>query len=135
MIALAIVGIIITLALPSYNEQIQRSQSEELITYAEGLTIPTSKCIKKQLALQKANYSDCKSGTYLIPDKIVSLIAPSQILCASVTGGIIKVVGSFDNDSSSAEFGLSYVPDYKNGRVVYIKNTSWQVGDSLLTCP
>ncbi len=133
MITLLTLGLLLALAIPSYQKHVNQTQRSEIIRYAENLKIPVSKCIKKQLALQKVDYSECQQNKFNIPSDINSQLENSYIMCASVKSGVIKVVANLNNEVQ-ADFGIQLTPQYKNKKITFIEELSTDTADAILSC-
>ncbi len=138
IITLAISGIILSIAVPSYTSHINKEKHSEAHFQAEALKIPTSQCILKEQALlgrDNTNFSACQSGQFNIPEAITSMAANSHIICSQVINGEIKVTLSTDSDDNDAEFAILLEPSFTNRRVVFTSKETGDVDAPSLSCP
>ncbi len=133
MASLVVIGIVSALAIPYYYSYIERNLSQESNTFAHSLKIPVSKCIKKQIAQQQTHYSACQSNTFNIPAAINKKNSGSNIKCATVINGVIVVKADFDNDGS-VDYAIKLSPIYKNRKVEFNEETSFDKSKTLLSC-
>ncbi len=133
MIVLVIIGILFAVAIPSYIQHTERSQREEANFYAHNIKPAVSRCIKKQLALQRSDYSACKSGVFGIPNVISTKAKGSTILCFLVKDGVITVLASL-NTNEKAEYSLRLTPKYNNNQVYFTEEMGTIETNSLHSC-
>ncbi len=124
LITIALIGIVVGIAVPSYTQHLLSTKTNEVYNYAETLTPSVTKCIQRQRALNAANYEACKNNVFNIPAAITTKQDNSVILCSSVNEGIIKVVASLDNNDANGEYAILLNPIIKNKKVQFIKTSS-----------
>jgi type IV pilus assembly protein PilA len=83
MIVIAIIGILTTMAVPSYQDRVIRSQIEEAFTLAEIARAGISECYKTRKAMPKNNME----AGLPAPEKIIG----NYVTGLSVTDGVIDI--------------------------------------------
>lgn len=86
MIVIAIIGILVALALPSYENYTRRAHYSEIVQATEPFKIGVQECFQTTGSL-----NDCGAGQDGIPNAIASGKGPDLIDSISVAAGIITV--------------------------------------------
>lgn len=92
LVAVTIIGIIATVAIPTYLDYARNARMSDARTYAESLKPTVSQCIVKYTLEGSFNPETfCNGGVEDIPNDIFTPLAGTTIAQASVSNGVIYI--------------------------------------------
>lgn len=119
LIVIAILGILVTLALPSYQRYANKAKFQEVIM----ATAPYKLAADLAVQLEGLTVADLDAGENGIPADIVSGASENQYLDSiTVADGVITAVGK--NISGDTEFSYILQAEIVNGQI------KWSVSES-----
>lgn len=134
MIAIAIVGILAAVSVPSYQYFFDQVRNDVVEEQANLLRLPVAKCVKRQLSLGAQDFSACDAGAFDIPAEQTAQLAGSVISCINVVDGIIHINAIIGN-TTTASYAILLTPRIENRRVVFDQQVAFadvNIGNSIL---
>lgn len=104
MIVVAIIGILAAIALPAYNNYIEKGKYSELVTAAQPLKAAVAICF-----LRTSNKSDCDSGVVGIPQavSVTGTSLGSEVIDGNVVVTAMNNTLTTEDGSTNAQFKLN----------------------------
>lgn len=107
IIAVAVLGILAAIAVPSYQSYTLKANFSEVMMAAEGYKVPVAECVQ----MQDGDRTGCSAGNKGIPDVPATL--PARVAGISITDGVIRVDGTAEVGSyawqATAELNGEYI--------------------------
>ena len=118
MIVVAIIGILAAIALPAFQNNLQKSKFAETLSVAQGYQTAVAVCMNTLGVIDGAG---CTAGTNEIP--ALPLTKPATITSISVTNGVISIT-SVAKDTSGAVVTSIQTPSIDGGVLKWAQSGS-----------
>lgn len=113
LIAIAIVAILASIAVPSYMHYTKKSQYSEIVQTADSLKAAVVQCAEKL-----STTTGCSGGSNGIPPNITSGNGVGQVDTVSVTNGIITVAPAASNGFAGTDTYI-LTPTYSTNGITW----------------
>jgi len=98
LIAIAIVGVLATIAIPSYLTYVRKSQFSEIVQSADTLKVAVANC-----AQTLATITGCSGGSQGIPPDVAAGAGVGQVDAMSIANGVITITPKASNGFLAAD--------------------------------
>ncbi|MCX7088333.1 MAG: prepilin-type N-terminal cleavage/methylation domain-containing protein [Methylococcales bacterium] len=118
MIVVAIIGILVSIALPAYKTYIKRTKFSEIVVASSPLKIAVELCLQ-----ETSNIGDCNAGAFGIPAN--NFVPVGRISSTEIFGSIIVITavgapGASVDGLEGESFALSIPGPITNGQIPWV---------------